>query len=295
MQAQKRKPINSDLLEPQDFSLAVKNNKKLVFPVKESNKSRLRGKLRYWWSWLVVSIIILFVAAPIMIFYRFRENRDGFFAWCDWGSRIWLRACGVQVEVEGKENLEEGREYVFVSNHRSYLDTATLYAFAGRRVGLVAKKELLKVPIFGYGMAIANVIAIDRTNRESAKRSIDKARQVMRDGYSFGVFAEGTRAMSGELLPFKKGAIHLALQTEAPIIPVVFTNTDQLMGKRTGVAYPGTIKMVLLPSIETAGKTAEDLMGILNETRTAVAEVLERESKNLTSGIDHVSRSQLKT
>ncbi len=293
MQAQKRKPINSDSPEPQKFSLAVKNNKKLVFPVKESNKSRLRGKLRYWWSWLVVSIIIIFVAAPIMIFYRFRKKRDGFFAWCDWGSRIWLKACGVEVEVEGKENLEEGREYVFISNHRSYLDTATLYAFAGRRVGLVAKKELLKVPIFGYGMAIANVIAIDRTNMESAKQSIDKARQIMRDGYSFGVFAEGTRAVPGELLPFKKGAIHLALQTEAPIIPVVFTNTDQLMGKRTGVAYPGTIKMLLLPSIETEGKTAADLMEILNETRTAIAEVLERESKKPTSGKDPDSQSQL--
>ena len=284
MQAQKRKQITSNSLEPQDFSLAVKNNKKLAFPVKESNKSRPRGKLRYWWSWVVVSVIILFIATPIMIFYRFRRKRDGFFEWCDWGSRIWLKACGVKVDVTGRENLEDGRQYVFVSNHRSYLDTATLYAFAGRRVGLVAKKELLKVPIFGYGMAIANVIAIDRTNRTKARESMERARRIMEDGYSFGVFAEGTRGMPGELLPFKKGAIHLALQTRAPIIPVVFTNTDELMGKRTGVAYPGTIKMVLLPAIETDGKNADqDLMDILNESRSAVAEVLYRESKKLTS------------
>lgn len=275
MQAQKRKQIGSESIDPQEFSLAVKNNEKIRFPTDDSNKSRLRGKLRYWWSWLVVSFLVFFVAAPVMIFYRFRKKRDGFFKWCDWGSRIWLKACGVTVNVTGKENLEEGRQYVFVSNHRSYLDTATLYVFAGRRVGLVAKKELLKVPIFGYGMAVANVIAIDRTNRESAKKSMDKARQIMDDGYSFGVFAEGTRAMPGELMPFKKGAIHLALQTKAPIIPVVFKNTDELMGKRTGVAYPGTIEMVLLPAIETDGKTAEDdLMSILNESREAVANEL---------------------
>jgi len=275
MQAQPQKQIDSVSLDPQEFSLAAKNNKKIKFPVRDSNKSRLRGKLRYWWSWLVVSFLVLFVAAPIMIFYRFRTKRDGFFSWCDWGSRIWIKTCGVKVNVTGKENLEEGRQYVFVSNHRSYLDTATLYAFAGRRVGLVAKKELLKVPIFGYGMAVANVIAIDRSNPERAKKSMDKARQVMNDGYSFGVFAEGTRAMPGELLPFKKGAIHLALQTNAPIIPVVFRNTDELMGKRTGVAYPGTIEMVLLPPIETDGKTAEnDLMSVLNESREAVANEL---------------------
>ena len=81
--------------------------------------------------------------------------------------------------------------------------------------------------------------------------------------------------MPSELLPFKKGAIHLALQTNAPIIPVVFRNTDELMGKRTGVAYPGTIEMVLLPAIETDGKTAEnDLMSVLNESREAVADEL---------------------
>jgi 1-acyl-sn-glycerol-3-phosphate acyltransferase len=259
----------------QNVSLAIKDNKKLVFPKKESNKSRVVGKLRYWWSWLVVSFIILFIAAPIMIIYRFRKKRDGFFEWCDWGSRIWLKTCGVKVNVTGYENLEDGQQYVFISNHRSYLDTATLYAFAGRRVGLVAKKELLKVPIFGYGMAIANVIAIDRTNRASARRSMDKAREIVQDGYSFGVFAEGTRAMPNELLPFKKGAIHLALQTQAPIIPVVFKNTDELMGKKKGVAYSGTIEMVLLPPIETKGKTAEnDLMDLLVESRQAVATVL---------------------
>ncbi|NNE98199.1 MAG: 1-acyl-sn-glycerol-3-phosphate acyltransferase [Pyrinomonadaceae bacterium] len=275
MQAQTRKQIDSSSAKPQDFALSVKNNKKIRFPVQESTKSRVRGKLRYWWSWLVVATIVLFIATPVMIFYRFRKKRDGFFTWCDWGSRIWLKACGVKVNASGKENLEEGRQYVFVSNHRSYLDTATLYAFAGRRVGLVAKKELLKVPIFGYGMAVANVIAIDRSNPERAKNSMEKARQIMDDGYSFGVFAEGTRAMPGELLPFKKGAIHLALQTNAPIIPVVFKNTDQLMGKRTGVAYPGTIEMVLLPAIETDGSTAEnDLMRLLNESREAVANEL---------------------
>ncbi len=275
MQAQKQNQTDSISRVQQDVSLALKNNKKLVSPVKESNKSRFWGKIRYWWSWLVVSAIILFIATPLLVFYRFKKKRDGFFAWCDWGARIWLKACGVEVDVKGLENLEEGREYVFISNHRSYLDTASLYVYAGRRVGLVAKKELLKVPIFGYGMAIANVIAIDRTNQTKARESMERSLQIMKDGYSFGVFAEGTRALPGELLPFKKGAIHLALQMKAPIIPVVFKNTDVLMGKRTGVAYPGTIDMELLAPIETDGKNAkDDLMTLLNETRTAVGKAL---------------------
>lgn len=255
----------------------MSNNRKVAISFEESNKSRLAGKLRYWWCWTVAAFMVLFVAPALIIYYRFKKNRHGFFRWCDWGARMWLRACGAKVDVKGLENLDPERNYVFVSNHRSYLDTASLYVYAGKRIGLVAKKELLKVPIFGYGMAIANVFAIDRSNPEKARRSIDRARELMNKGFSFGVFAEGTRAMPGELLPFKKGAIHLALQTGAPIVPVVFRNTDQLMGKRRGVVFPGTIDMVILPPVETEGKNAkDDLMPLLNRVRGAIGRELFR-------------------
>ena len=139
-------------------------------------------------------------------------------------------------------------------------------------MGLVAKKELLKAPVFGQGMSFVNIIAIDRSNPERAIASMKKARDIMADGYSFGVFVEGTRAMPGELLPFKKGAFHLALQTGSAIVPVAIKNTDWMMGKRTGVAYAGEIEMVLLPPIETEGLNAEeDLINLLRETRTAIA------------------------
>jgi 1-acyl-sn-glycerol-3-phosphate acyltransferase len=254
----------------------IEKNQKIVFTSGDINtQSRFVGKLRYWWGWFVVGVIILFIATPLVIIYRFKKRRDNFYEWCDWGAKLWLRACGAKVVVKGSEHLKTGESYVFISNHRSYLDTATLYSYAGKRMGLVAKKELLKAPIFGYGMAIANVIAIDRSNPERALRSMEKARKVMDDGYSFGVFAEGTRAMPGELLPFKKGAFHLALQTGAPIVPVAFKNTDMMMGKKRGVAYPGTIEMVMLPPIETSGMSAEkDLMPLLAEVRSRIAEEL---------------------
>ena len=138
----------------------------------------------------------------------------------------------------------------------------------------MAKKELLKAPVLGQGMSFVNIIAIDRTNAERSRRSMEKAREVMENGYSFGVFAEGTRGMPGELLPFKKGAFHLALQTDAPLIPVAIKNTDWMMGKKTGVAYSGTIEMVLLPPIETAHATERDVMELLKKTREAVANEL---------------------
>jgi len=255
----------------------IRENKKIVFPFEKDNKSRLFGKLRYWWCWLAAGTMLLFIGLPAVLFLWIINRRLWLYPLALWGAKTWLRACGTKVEVKGLENLEEGKQYVFASNHRSYLDTASLFRYAGRRIGLVAKKELLKAPILGQGMGFVNVIAIDRSNPERARQSMEKARQVVNDGYSFGVFVEGTRAMPGELLPFKKGAFHLALQTGVDIIPVAFKNTDRLMGKKTGVLNFGAIEMVLLPPVRTKGR---ELMDILLETREAVARELAANSPN---------------
>lgn len=260
-----------------EIEKAIIENKKLTFPVKESNKSRLAGKIRYWWSWFVAGTLILLIATPVMIVLFIINRRIWLYPFTAWGARTWLRACGATVTVRGGEQLDPDRNYVFVSNHRSYLDTATLFFFAGRKMGLVAKRELLKVPVFGQGMNFVNIIAIDRSNPERAMRSMEKARQVMAGGCSFGVFVEGTRAMPGELLPFKKGAFHLALQTNSPIIPVAIKNTDWMMGKRTGVAFAGEIEMVLLPPIETASLGADAIPELIRATRTAIAHELAKQ------------------
>ncbi|MFZ1701904.1 MAG: lysophospholipid acyltransferase family protein [Pyrinomonadaceae bacterium] len=241
------------------------------FPVQKNSKSRLAGKLRYGWSWFVAGLLLLFVAMPALLFLWLIRRRMWLYPLASWGAKTWLSACGATVMVTGTEHLDPDTTYVFASNHRSYLDTATLFFCAGRKMGLVAKKELLKAPVFGQGLSFVNIIAIDRSNPERAMASMKKARQVMEDGFSFGVFVEGTRAMPGELLPFKKGAFHLALQTGSPIVPVAIKNTDRMMGKRTGVAYAGEIEMTLLPPISTAGKTSDDVMDLLLETRKVIA------------------------
>ena len=256
-----------------EFDITSLENRKLTFAVQQSNKSRLTGKLRYWWSWFAAAMLLLVVGTPSVAFLYIINRRVWLYPLALWGARTWLQLCGAEVRVTGKQNLDPDRSYVFASNHRSYLDTAALFSHAGRRIGLVAKKELLKAPVLGQGMGFVNIIAIDRSDPERARYSMDKARQVMDDGYSFGVFVEGTRAMPGELLPFKKGAFHLALQTDAPIVPVAIKNTDWMMGKRTGVAYPGVIEITLLPPIETRSR---ELMDLLMETRSAIARALTR-------------------
>lgn len=257
--------------EQTDIALAIRENKKLTFPVHESNKSRLSGKLRYWWCWFVAGFLLLVVGIPSLIVLGIINRKMWLYPIARWGANMWLKACGAKIKVTGLEHLPEGESFVFISNHRSYLDTATLFFYTGRKIGLVAKKELLKVPVLGQGMHYVKIFAIDRSNPERARRSMEKARNVMESGSSFGVFAEGTRAMPGELLPFKKGAFHLAVQTNARIVPVAIRNTDRMMGKKQGVAYSGTIEVVLCPPIETNGREIKEM---LTETRAAVASAL---------------------
>jgi 1-acyl-sn-glycerol-3-phosphate acyltransferase len=216
------------------------------------------GRLLFAWSWFVAGALLLFFAPPA-VFFGSLFNRPGWiYWWANWGARNWLRLTGVTVQVTGKENLDPIQPYVFVANHFSYLDAAPLFAFTGRRMGMVAKKELLKAPILGYSMGFVNVIAIDRSNRERAVESLKIATERLRSGISFGVCPEGTRALPGEMLPFKKGAFHMAVQAGVPVAPIALKNSDVLMGKGTGEAWPGTIEMVMLPPVETSWVKSDD-------------------------------------
>ena len=220
--------------------------------------------------------MLLLIFGPVVIPVAWLFRRPHWvYPYGRFGARNWLRLSGMKVVVRGLERLDPKKTYIFISNHRSYLDTATLFYHTGRRIGILAKKELLKVPILGHGMGYVNIMAIDRTNRESALRTVKAATDRIRSGRSFGVFAEGTRARPGELLPFKKGAFYMARDAGVGVVPVAMKNTDRLMGKGTGVSRPGTIEMVLLEPIETIGLTSdEDIKKVIQTVRTRIAEEL---------------------
>ena len=236
---------------------------------------RFIGRLRFAWSWFVAGALLLFLAPPILLVARLTNRRDWVYPWALFGARTWLRLSGVKVEVKGRELLDPKQPYVFIANHRSYLDAAPLFAYTGRRMGLVGKKELLRAPILGYGMGFVNVIAIDRTNRERAVESIRIATERLRRGISFGVCAEGTRARTGQMLPFKKGAFHMAVEAGVPIVPIALKNSDQLMGKGTGEAWPGTIEMIMFQPVETAWvSTDEDLQRLVDQVQGLIMKEL---------------------
>ena len=232
-------------------------------------------RLHYWWSLFVAGALLGLLGPPILLFSWLVNKHELVYPWALFGARNWLRLSGVRVHVRGLELLDPKQTYVFVSNHRSYLDTAAMFIFTGRRIGLLAKKELLKVPVLGVGMGFVNVMAIDRTNRESAIRTTEAAARRIQSGVSFAVFVEGTRAKPGDLLPFKKGAFYMARQAGVPVVPVAIKNSDVLMGKGTGEARSGTIEMVFMPPVDTVGMTTdEDMNRLIASVRNSIAREL---------------------
>jgi 1-acyl-sn-glycerol-3-phosphate acyltransferase len=232
----------------------------------------LRGRLWLWWCIAAAGLLLLVLGPLPITFCWLLRRRTWLYPVCLFGAKTWLRLCGARVKVRGLEHLDPQQPYVFIANHRSYLDTTALFYYTGRRIGVLAKKELLKVPILGYGMTYVNVLAIDRSNSERARVTTETATARIRSGVSYGVFAEGTRARPGQLLPFKKGGFYMARDAGVPVVPIAIKNTDALMGKRTGFAQPGEMEMVILPPIPTThAKTADDVAALALETRARIA------------------------
>lgn len=258
--------VSPEQSESQDLSAAQSNTRP---------GPHIVGQLWFAWSWFIAAMLLLVFAPPVLLLGTLFNKQNWIYWWANWGARNWLRLSGVKVRVIGREQVDPNQTYVFVANHWSYLDAAPLFACTGRRMGMVAKKELLNAPILGYGMGFVNVIAIDRSNRDRAVESLKIATERLRAGISFGVCPEGTRAKPGEMLSFKKGAFHMAAQAGVPIAPIALKNTDNLMGKGTGEAWPGTIEMVFLPPVETSWiKNDEDLDALVKQVQEMIMKEL---------------------
>jgi 1-acyl-sn-glycerol-3-phosphate acyltransferase len=191
-------------------------------------------------------------------------------------SRLWsrtaLRVCGVRVRVTGTEHLVPGRSYIYVSNHASMFDIPVVAAGIPDDIRIVYKRELEKVPLFGWGLRWSNYIGIDRGRSAEARRSLDEAVEKIRGGASVLLFGEGTRTEDGKLQPFKRGAFHLAVRSGVPVVPLTINGSYTIVPKHSLRIRPGTVDLVLSPPMPTAaleGKDAE--RQLMAKVRAAIA------------------------
>jgi 1-acyl-sn-glycerol-3-phosphate acyltransferase len=187
-----------------------------------------------------VALALIFVQ-PLLILWTLLTGDANFMYWTFIGAlRIVLRLSGIQVRVEGLENIPSG-VCVFASNHASNLDPVALVPNIPRRVALLAKKEVFRIPILSKALRLARLIPVDRADKEAAAESVDIAVKYMKEGLSFCVYPEGTRSRDGRLLPFKKGTFLIAMRADAWVVPVSLAGTQRLMRKGDWTIHPGEV------------------------------------------------------
>jgi 1-acyl-sn-glycerol-3-phosphate acyltransferase len=165
--------------------------------------------------------------------------------------RLGNRIAGIRVRIEGLENIPPGA-CVFISNHVSNADALVFVPAIPRRVAILIKQELFRIPILSTGMRRAQFIPVDRSDREAAAASVDVAVRTLKDGLSFAIFAEGTRSADGHLRTFKRGAFTVAIQAAAIIVPVSISGTLRLMKKGDWIIRPGEAVVRYGPAVDSS-------------------------------------------
>lgn len=174
---------------------------------------------------------------------------------------------GLRYDVSGWEHLQTEGPYVIVSNHQSSLDVLGLMEILPDRCTMIAKKELVYCGTVGLICWLGGIVFINRKKTNDAKNVMaDAAKTMLDDQIRLWVFPEGTRNQTGDLLPFKKGAFHLAVQAQVPVIPIVFSSYRNFYLRKEKQFNSGTIVVTILPKIETKGMTLDDVASLCDKS-----------------------------
>ncbi len=183
----------------------------------------------------------------------------------------------IRVDVEGAEHARRERSYVVASNHQSQYDILVIYGWLKLDLKWVMKQELRKIPGIGIGCEKAGHIFVERRNPKQAAQAINEALERLGEGIGILLFPEGTRSPDGRLLRFKTGAFHTAIDAQIPLLPVTVVGTRDILPARSLRLFPGRARMIIHPPIETAGKTLDDLDGLMAQTREVIESALPKD------------------
>lgn len=182
-----------------------------------------------------------------------------------------LKAAAVQHEAVGLENLPD-EPCIFACNHQSHFDGLLIYGHLDKHIRFVAKRELFKIPLFGMAIRAIGTIEVDRTGSDKDRQAMTNAVDAIHRGVSVMFFPEGTRSEDGVLKPFKKGAAMLAIQAQAPIVPLGVAGTKEILPKGSRWIRGGRRAVICVGRpIATKGKTVEDRDAVTQQAAEAVA------------------------
>ncbi|MBL7013943.1 MAG: 1-acyl-sn-glycerol-3-phosphate acyltransferase [Candidatus Marinimicrobia bacterium] len=227
--------------------------------------------------WIIINLIVWTIilgggGAVLSIFSRKGTHVMHWVA-VTW-SKIILWSGNIQYSISGLEKISHHQPYFFTGNHSSGFDIPLAYATIPNKMVSIAKIELKKIPIFSQALSAGGHIFVDRSQHDKAIESLEKAKKSLKsDPRSILLFPEGTRSVDGEIKPFKRGGIVMAIQMGIPIVPVAFCGTYQLLTKGKWNIKETSIEAVLGSPIATENLDVKDRRIIASQIRDEVIQL----------------------
>ncbi len=225
---------------------------------------------------IVGCLYVLFVGLPVLVYCLIRNDGETMYWVGVDGIRSIIWAAGMRLKCQGRERLKEGQNYVFMANHVSNLDPPALIACLPRIAGL-AKHTIFRIPILGRAMLLTGFMPVVRGTSQAAAAA-EAGIAALRAGRSLFVFPEGTRSISGEMGPFRRGSFVMALRAGVPIVPCTIIGTRDVMKKGDPRIHTGEATVVIHEPIATAGLSEEDRFSLADRVRATIASALPRTS-----------------
>jgi len=229
--------------------------------------------------WLVsglLTILLFFVVFFLnILFFPFDKKKKITHAQCFWWSDAVIGLNPYwNVSVSGLENIDHKRSYVIISNHQSMADIAVLYQ-TKMQFKWVAKASLFKVPFIGWCLGLIKHIKLNRGDFTSIKEIYHQASQWLQKDMSVLFFPEGTRSSSNKMNEFQNGAFKLAIKEKKPILPICLKGTHDAIPKGSWIFKTKvTVKLTVLPAIETAGFGPGDFVLLKDTVRASIETAL---------------------
>ena len=216
---------------------------------------------------LIYLVLTLFLSVLLLVFLPF-GIRDPLLKISKWAMGLSAKILGIKIEVSGVDKIDQKTPYIYMANHLSFLDGPMLFMLIPQLIRVILKKEVFRLPIIGQGMRYVRFVPVDRKGGRGGKKSIEKAARLMREkGYSFLIFPEGTRSHDGRIQAFRRGGFFLALESQAPVVPISIRGTYELMPRGTKFAKKGKVQVLFHAPVSVQGYDTSNMRVLIDRVR----------------------------